>query len=302
MSGSLNEIVFENVRDIDLEHVFQCGQCFRWTPVTGGSGVESGPDGKEDAAQEYQGAAGQWYCRAKLDRDQAEENAGTLVLNVSGGSREFWENYFDLKKDYGYIKARLIREEPEIARATEAGGGIRILNQDFWEVLVSFIVSQNNNIPRIMKCIRGLCEKFGDPVFTDETGDAWYGFPSPESLASVTTEDLAEIKLGYRDEYIIRAARRFLELGEPSGSMEEKRTELLGYHGIGPKVADCIMLFGCREFRAFPIDTWVKTIMNDMYGFDRKDVKGMQAFAREKFGDLRGYAQQYLFYLYRDKK
>lgn len=296
MSSSLNEIVFENVRDIDLDHVFQCGQCFRWTPVNGGAGGYAGN------VQEYQGVSGQWYCRARLDRDPAVENAGTLVLDVSGGSRDFWENYFDMKKNYGDIKNRLIREEPEIARATEAGGGIRILNQDFWEVLISFIVSQNNNIPRIMKCIRGLCEKFGDPVFADENGEEWYGFPSPESLASAMTEDLAEIKLGYRDEYIIRAARRFLELGEPSGTMEEKRTELLGYHGIGPKVADCIMLFGCREFRAFPIDTWVKTIMNDMYGFDRKDVKGMQAFAREKFGDLRGYAQQYLFYLYRDKK
>ena len=109
--------------------------------------------------------------------------------------------------------------------------------------------------------------------------------------------DLADLKLGYRSSYIKASAEQYLKEGCPGC-----REELLSFHGIGPKVANCIMLFGLRDTAAFPVDTWVKQIMNDMYGFELNDVRGMQAFAAEKFGDLAGYAQQYLFYYYRDRK
>ncbi|MCI7685907.1 MAG: DNA glycosylase [Baileyella intestinalis] len=286
----MNRIIFENVRDIDLDHIFQCGQCFRWIPEDNNDSSSTG---------RYRGVAGSYFCQAELEKNDGF--AGTLTLNVTGGDEKFWRDYFDLDRDYGQIKEKLVEQEPRISVATREGGGIRILNQDFWEVLISFIVSQNNNIPRIMKCIEGLCSAFGEPVYRDMDGKTWYSFPKPEALLGKTEEDLKEIKLGYRDSYIVRAADKFLKNGIPAGTMEEKRKQLLEYHGIGPKVADCIMLFGCREFTAFPVDTWVKTIMNDMYGFEKKDIKGMQAFARERFGDLRGFAQQYLFYLYRDK-
>lgn len=286
----MNRIIFENVRDIDLDHIFQCGQCFRWIPEDNNDSSSTG---------RYRGVAGSYFCRAELEKNDGF--AGTLTLNVTGGDEKFWRDYFDLDRDYGQIKEKLVEQEPRISAATREGGGIRILNQDFWEVLISFIVSQNNNIPRIMKCIEGLCSVFGEPVYRDMDGKTWYSFPKPEALLGKTEEDLKEIKLGYRDSYIVRAADKFLKNGIPAGTMEEKRKQLLEYRGIGPKVADCIMLFGCREFTAFPVDTWVKTIMNDMYGFEKKDIKGMQAFARERFGDLRGFAQQYLFYLYRDK-
>lgn len=286
----MNRIIFENVRDIDLDHIFQCGQCFRWLPEDNNDSSSTG---------RYRGVAGSYFCQAELEKN--DEFAGTLTLNVTGGDEKFWRDYFDLDRDYGQIKEKLVEQEPRISAATREGGGIRILNQDFWEVLISFIVSQNNNIPRIMKCIEGLCSAFGEPVYRDIDGKTWYSFPKPEALLGKTEEDLKEIKLGYRDSYIVRAADKFLKNGIPAGTMEEKRKQLLEYHGIGPKVADCIMLFGCREFTAFPVDTWVKTIMNDMYGFEKKDINGMQAFARERFGDLRGFAQQYLFYLYRDK-
>ena len=286
----MNRIIFENVRDIDLDHIFQCGQCFRWIPEDNNDSSSTG---------RYRGVAGSYFCQAELEKNDGF--AGTLTLNVTGGDEKFWRDYFDLDRDYGQIKEKLVEQEPRISAATREGVVIRILNQDFWELLISFIVSQNNNIPRIMKCIEGLCSAFGEPVYRDMDGKTWYSFPKPEALLGKTEEDLKEIKLGYRDSYIVRAADKFLKNGIPAGTMEEKRKQLLEYHGIGPKVADCIMLFGCREFTAFPVDTWVKTIMNDMYGFEKKDIKGMQAFARERFGDLRGFAQQYLFYLYRDK-
>lgn len=135
--------------------------------------------------------------------------------------------------------------------------------------------------------------RYGKPI----EGSDFYSFPDAEALASANEAELAELKLGYRAPYIIESAKQYLADGCPSC-----REELLGFKGIGPKVANCIMLFGLRDTAAFPIDTWVKHIMNDMYGFDESDIKGMHKFADESFGELAGYAQQYLFYYYREKR
>ena len=263
-------MVFKNINDIDLTHIFECGQCFRWVP--------DGPDA-------YIGAAGSFAARVSL-------SDGCLNVEATGGDEAFWRRYFDLDTDYGIIKKKLTDSEPKIKPATEYGHGIRILNQDPFETIISFIISQNNNIPRIRKNIESLCSVYGEPI----EGSSFCAFPSPEALAGAKVCDLAELRLGYRCEYIKASAERFLSEGCPG-----TREELLAFHGIGPKVANCIMLFGLRDTAAFPVDTWVKQIMNDMYGFDLKDAKGMQAFAAEKYGDLAGYAQQYLFYYYRDR-
>ena len=263
-------MVFEDIRDMDLTHIFECGQCFRWVP--------DGPDA-------YTGAAGSFAARVSL-------NGTELAVDATGGSEGFWRRYFDLDTDYGAIKKKLTDSEPLIRPATEYGRGIRILNQDPFETLISFIISQNNNIPRIRKNIESLCRAYGEPI----EGSSLYTFPSPEALADADVCDLAELRLGYRCGYIRASAERYLREGCP-----KTREELLAFHGIGPKVANCIMLFGLRDTAAFPVDTWVKQIMNDMYGFDLKDTKGMQAFAAERYGDLAGYAQQYLFYYYRDR-
>lgn len=263
-------IRLDNVRDFDLTHIFECGQCFRWVP-----------DGKGA----YAGAAGSCAARVTLD-------GSSLVVDASGGDEAFWSNYFDLGTDYGEIKNRLTESEPRIRAATEYGHGIRILNQDLFETIISFIISQNNNIPRIRKNIESLCERYGDSI----EGSRLKAFPRPSALADADEAELAAMKLGYRGPYIIAAARRYMDEGCP-----ESREELLDYPGIGPKVANCIMLFGLRDTAAFPVDTWVKHIMKDMYGFEESDVKGMQAFAAERFGSLAGYAQQYLFYYYRDR-
>lgn len=277
----MNRITINNVRDINLEHVFECGQCFRWNDELG--------DGS------YIGVADGNVGHATLDGD-------TLILDTTGGSEEFWRNYLDLNTDYSEYKRSLLSTEPRIEEAINNGYGIRILRQDFFEVLISFIVSQNNNIPRIKKCIESLCMTYGEPI-CEYNGKMRYSFPSPEVLARCEACELAELRLGYRCEYIVRAAQQYLRDGKPDESLstDEFHKILLSYHGIGPKVANCILLFGIRDFRAFPIDVWVKKIMNDMYGFELGNIKGMQAFAREHFGDLSGIAQQYLFFFYRGK-
>ena len=274
--SDFNKIVFNNIKDFDPVHIFECGQVFRWLP-------EDGSYGKS-----YTGVCGSYAARVSYDD-------GTLVIEANGGDRDFWSRYFDLNTDYTEIKDCLIKNEPKIKEATEYGCGIRILNQDIFETIISFIISQNNNIPRIRKNIESICERYGESIAEIE-GKTIYAFPTPEALANARVDDLAALKLGYRSAYIKESSREFLQDGCP-----ECREDLIAMHGIGPKVANCIMLFGLGDVAAFPVDTWVRHIMNDMYGFSENDSKGMMEFAREKFGDYAGYAQQYLFYYYREK-
>lgn len=281
----MNRIVINDVRDIDLEHVFECGQCFRWVPAGDGSG-------------DYTGAAGKYAARISLKPDGDGTGVCSLQIEATGGDETFWRDYFDLGTDYGAIKDELVRNEPEIAGAVKYGYGIRILRQDLFETLISFIVSQNNNIPRIRKCIEALCSRYGEYI-GEAFGREWHAFPEPEVLAEASEEDIAALRLGYRAGYIKAAAERYVS-DRDCRHLPETREDVLSYRGVGPKVANCIMLFGLRDVGAFPVDTWVKHIMNDMYGFDENDMKGMERFACDKFGELAGYAQQYLFYYYRD--
>ena len=280
---------------ICLKDIFECGQTFRWRPAElagADSGDDSGASRTFGRPECYEGVCGSYFARITLDGDK-------LTVEATGGDREYWFNYLDLGRDYAAVKSRLIKCEPGIKPATESGYGIRILNQDFFEMLISFIISQNNNIPRIRKCIEAICNEYGEPI----EGTGLNSFPTPEALAAADVCRLGELKLGYRCEYIVESSRRFLEQGAPSSkSTAELKKELLAYHGVGPKVADCIMLFGLGRVDAFPIDVWVKKIMNDMYGFDLSDTKGMHAFAAERFGDIGGLAQQYLFHYYRNVK
>jgi N-glycosylase/DNA lyase len=285
--NGLEEIVFSGLGDIELSHMFDCGQCFRW-------------DENEDGS--YTGMAGSYVCRAELlgGRERSDAGEAELRLLVSGGSEEFWRNYFDLDTDYRAMKKKLADRDPKLVPAMESGYGIRILRQDFWEVLISFIVSQNNNIPRIKKCITSLARNYGRNV-GEFFGEERWSFPDPDELGRATPDELADLRLGYRNTYICDAVPKFREDGVPEGSSAEMRKELLSYKGVGPKVANCILLFGLRDFAAFPIDVWVRKLMNDMYGFDEKDLKGMQSFASEHFRELGGIAQQYLFFYYRGK-
>ena len=294
-----------NARDFDLEQIFECGQCFRWNREDDGSytGVAFGRI--VNMRTEERPA-----CRPPVGRTgQAGGTKSSAVLVVDNcTSEEFeqiWRPYLDLNRDYGRVKRALKGEE--IARAIEVGSGIRILRQDFWEALVSFIISQNNNIPRIKGCIEALAAGFGEKIGRYR-GREFYALPEPEVLASLVPEDLGAVRLGYRAPYLVKTARRVCELGGAAAAREyvlgggptDVIARLRTFQGVGPKVAACTALFGLGQLDAFPIDVWVRRVMHQVYGFDERDAAGMQAFARENFGEYGGIAQQYLFYYIRE--
>ena len=265
-----NTHIFYNVKDLDLMQTFECGQCFRWNMEDDGS---------------YTGIALGYPANMKLVE-------GMLVVE-GYGDREFWEEYMDLGSDYEEMQKAICKGECcVLPEAVKAGSGIRILRQDLWETVVDFIISQNNNIPRIKGCIEKLSELHGEYA-GEFRGKKWYAVPSPEKLASLTVEDLAPVRLGYRDKYLIETARRWLEMSP------EERLNVGCFTGVGPKVESCIKLFGMHDLESFPIDVWVKRLMNRFYGFDEKDKAGMDDFAKEHFGEYAGLAQQYLFYYIR---
>lgn len=277
----MKEYIIENVRDFNPEHIFDCGQCFRWNRQ---------PDGA------YTGTAMGKTVTVRLDSGEGGRiDEGRLIIEnaTEEDYEKIWRSYFDMDRDYGLIKEELSREDSVMKEAVKRGSGIRILKQDLWETIVSFIISQNNNIPRIKGCIEKLAALAGERL-EDYRGEAVYGLPSVEKLASMEAEDLAPVRLGYRAPYLIKTARMVKERGLP-----ESYEQIAALCGVGPKVANCISLFGLHNLSSFPVDVWVRRVMSEMYGFDEKDVKGMAKFADERFGDLGGIAQQYLFYYIR---
>ena len=281
--------------DFQPGDTFECGQCFRW---------------ERDTESRYLGVAGE-----RLGRIEVLENRGERVLliedwgledtgdrkNDHGNyNKEFWYHYLDLGTDYGAIKKALIKEDPKMEEIISKGSGIHLLNQDPWETLISFIISQNNHIPRIKKCVESLSSLFGKPL-GQHFGKDCYTFPSPAKMASLTEEDLIPVKLGYRAPYLLKAAKMVVRDGEARlsscnlKSREEGLKYLLEFPGVGAKVANCMMLYGLGQRDSFPLDVWMKRMMNQLYGFALDDTKAMAAFAREKFGSYGGIAQQYLF-------
>lgn len=280
------EYVIENVRDFHPEHIFECGQCFRWNRQDDGSYTGTAMGRTVNIRLCPEGDEGEKACAGKV-----------IIKNASPEDYEkIWREYLDLDRDYGRIKQRLSAGDEVMENAVAAGRGIRILKQDLWETIVSFIISQNNNIPRIKGCIEKLSALAGERL-EDYDGQAVYALPTVERLARLEADDLAPVRLGYRAPYLIKTARMVVEKGLP-----ENYEEVSALCGVGPKVANCITLFGLHDLSSFPIDVWVRRVMSEMYGFEEKDVRGMAAFAAERFGELGGIAQQYLFYYIRSKK
>ena len=278
------EYIIEGVKDFNTDHIFDCGQCFRWQRQEDGSYI--GP------------AMGRVVKISYADRQLIIDNCGKEDFE------NIWKKYLDLDTDYGLIKEKLSAEDQIMQAASEYGYGIRILRQDFWETVVSFIISQNNNIPRIKGCIESICEKFGEHA-GEYDGKEYYSIPSPEKLASLTIEDLAPCRLGYRAPYLVKMAQQFVARGGPDvveaelKNAEDPIQALQQFCGIGPKVAACISLFGLGRMDAFPIDVWMRRVMNRLYDIDEKDVKAMKDYAKKHFGENGGIAQQYLFYYIR---
>lgn len=279
MEQGNNVYSIEGVQDFFPAHVFDCGQCFRWQRQADGS---------------YTGIAGGRIANVSFVPYE-EENAGAggrlVIRNCTAEDFEkFWRQYLDLDLNYGKIKRKLCRGDQAMKKAVRFGWGIRILQQELWETIVSFIISQNNHIPRIKGCIENLAEMFGDEAGSFD-GKTWYNLPSPERLASLTVEDLAPVKLGYRAKYLIETARVIARDGLPRNAQQ-----LAALPGVGPKVAACILLFGMGQYEAFPIDVWMARVMHELYGVEEKNRRAMETYASQHFGCLGGFAQQYLFY------
>ena len=274
-------LIVSGVTDFVPEHIFECGQCFRWERLEDGS---------------YTGiAGGKPLILSSRENELIFKNTPRNEFDV------FWKRYFDLDTDYLAVKSRLTGDAV-LMRAVTYGSGIRILRQDLWECILSFIISANNNIPRIKGIIERFCTLFGTPV--DFCGRMFYTFPAAEQLLHVTAKDLGPLKAGYRDKYILDAIYKVnsgevdLQLVEQA-PVDTARAELMKICGVGPKVADCILLFGAGKREAFPVDVWVRKVLNTLY-HESLDRKSVRQFAENKFGNDAGFAQQYLFYYMRE--
>lgn len=263
------------INDFDLTHTFNCGQCFRWNENGDGS---------------FTGVAFREILNIKKENDK-------FILSDSS----VWENYLDLNRDYGEIKKKLSVDKV-MEKAINDGEGIRLLNQEFFETVISFIISQNNNIPRIKNIVESFCRAFGKKI-----DSSFYSFPSPHALKGIKKEDLGFLKCGYRDNFIVDAVEK-INNSEidfdilKKGNIDDARREICKIKGVGPKVADCILLFSVKRSEVFPTDVWMKKVLSELYGFYDLTPDKINAFAKEKFGSLAGYAQQYLFYSKRENK
>lgn len=276
-------ILIENIRDFEVKHIFDCGQCFRWNEKKDGS---------------YSGVA---FGRAVnvMKKDD--------TVYIRGGKiedRELWMDYFDLNRDYGEIKEELSKDET-LREAISHGEGIRILNQEPFETLISFIISANNRIPMIKRAVENISRRFGEKIELD--GEEYFSFPSPERLSRATEEELRECGCGFRGQYIVETTSEIVGGGVDlykikSLEMDEAHKELVKLKGIGPKVADCILLFSMGKHEAFPVDVWVKRVMQYFYLAPDVSLKKIRDFGMDKFKELAGFAQQYLFYYARDLK
>jgi N-glycosylase/DNA lyase len=291
MSGHLVKTAFREVTDFDPEDIFECGQCFRWRRQSDGS---------------YSGIVEGSFANVSYAPYENKYNIGdvkiwgNLFASDAAKRERYWRNYLDLDRNYTQIKRILTTEDAVMRRAVRASSGIRILNQNKWETLISFIISQNNNIPRIRGCIEILCREHGHSIGLLK-GEPLYSFPSVDRLSVLRPGDLDVCRLGYRARFVSETAKRVaLDGGETLCDAEKTPTAELGAYllslpGVGPKVANCVMLFSMKKSEVFPIDIWMRRVMAGVYGMSERNLSGMQDYAERNFGEYGGIAQQYLF-------
>lgn len=279
--------IIKNCKSFKVKDIFECGQCFRWNEE---------PDGS------YTGIFGHNVLNVKEEKD-------IVITGICNGDIEdICKYYFDLERNYEEIKKTLSLVDDNMKESIKYGEGIRILNQDLWEMIISFIISANNNIPRIKGIIERMSAKYGQEI--KFRGTSYYTFPTIDELSQASVKELKDLGLGFRDRYVYETTKKIKEgkinlenlKQEPTN---EVRKQLLTLTGVGPKVADCIMLFSTlKRFDVFPVDVWVRRVMNDLYIHNEDETKvnkkQIQEIARDKFGALEGIAQQYLFYWKRE--
>lgn len=260
-------MIVKNVTSLDLGETLDCGQSFRW---------------KDNGDGSFTGVAYEKLVTVSIrDKDLHIENT------TEQDFEKIWRNYFDLDLDYDSIRSSIGEIHPVLKEASAYAPGIRILRQEPWEALCTFIISQNNNIKRIKGIVDRLCTTFGNKI-----GDTdFYTFPTAENLAKLTPDDLAPLRAGFRNKYIIDASRK-VATGEvdlekcKNVPYDDARAELCKIKGVGNKVADCTLLFGMHRIEAFPIDVWMRRAMERLF-------PGMTG---EDFGEYAGIAQQYIFH------
>lgn len=270
-----------------LAHIFENGQAFRWDKTPEDSYI---------------------VVHAGQVAEFSMEDGDLIALNINEDDFiKSWHHYFNLDTDYDFIKEELrktkaYKENSSLEEAMDFAYGLRILNQDRFEMIISFIISANNRIAQIKKCINLLSENYGDFICTYK-GKDYYAFPRPDQLAFQDPESLKEItRVGFRNTRIIEASRRYLESPQDfdDKDLEILKQRLLDLPGVGPKVMDCILLFGYGIEDTFPVDVWVKRLMEYLYIKESVSNKKILEYARDLFGDYLGHAQQYLFYYARE--
>ena len=279
-----NRVIINGVKDFEPKHIFECGQCFRWELEDDGS---------------YTGVA-----KGRVINVSREGNTVYLKNTNLEDFNKIWKSYFDLETDYTKIKNELKSMDEYLEKATEFGWGIRILRQDPWEMLISFIISSNNRIPMIQKAISNLSREYGTYI-GKFNGVDYYDFPTPEQLSKASIADIRACSTGFRDKYIKATTERVISENEDVYNYENLGTEdcrkkLMEFNGVGPKVCDCIALFGMQKYDTFPVDVWVKRVMQEFYVEDDMSLPKIRKYAIDKFEDLSGFAQQYLFYYARE--
>lgn len=281
--------ILKNADAFELKDIFDCGQCFRWN--------------KEDD-DSYTGVFGNNVINVS-------KNGKDVIFKgiCEGNIEDTCTDYFDLNRDYKEIKNELSKIDEYMKESIEYGKGIRILNQDLWETIISFIISANNNIPRIKGIIERISKKYGNEIIYNEK--SYYTFPTVEQLSKATVEELRSLGLGFRDVRVYETTNTILDKKVDLDELKSEkdfnkvRDTLLTLSGVGPKVADCILLFSTlKRWEAFPIDVWVRRVMNELYIKNEDETKvnkkQIEKIAYEKFGNLAGIAQQYLFYWKRE--
>lgn len=282
------EYTLKNQESFCLAHIFECGQCFRWNLNQDGS---------------YTGVI-------KNSVLNVQKQGETIIFKgiCENDLKALVRDYFDLDNNYNQIKQKLARIDDFMRISTDFGEGIRILHQDLWECIISFIISANNNIPRIKKIIERISKEYGRKI--EWQGKEYYTFPTPEELARASIEDLRVCGLGFRDKRVYETTRKIfqkqidLNIIQMQNDTQAIREKLLKLDGVGPKVADCIMLFSLKRWDVFPVDVWVRRVMNELYIHEEKEEKVnkrvLEQLAQKKFLGIAGLAQQYLFYWKRE--
>lgn len=266
------EMIKVQINDFDLEKISKSGQCFRMNPIM-------------EQEKKYALIAHGEYL------EMEETTDGICFSCTQEEWDKLWKNYFDCGRDYRKIYWSVDKTDEYMLRAVSCGSGIRILRQEIFETTISFIISQQNNIPRIKKCVQSLCSSFGEEKYNIRR-EKYYAFPTPERLAGLTLEDLQGCNLGYRSRYILKSSRMIVEgeidfAGLADMTYEEARAELMKLCGVGIKVAECICLFALHHVEAFPVDTHIKTVLLKYYP---------DGFPFEKYEGYAGILQQYAFY------